>query len=386
METSPESSPSSQHIEMDPAYIVAERPTIPSPQHIQMAPESIIVQRPHGHSYGHENSSAGGSLNHGDSVTSRSIEFDPVTIVVPKPTPAVEPNSASPNARAMLSSPVTTPNAELIPPSGDIAPTPQDRANTSSPGTEARHPYFDYPSIARAWADGPFDDHTAGGDVPSFVYPNKRTPQKPAKTKSTKPIARKKDKPATPTPTYYFFEPANISAPQKEAILRRRMATGQRIARHVANTITSLNDLPWHLYAAPGLVAQHYLARKYENELLELADPESDILLWKKRAELALRLGWGNCGEKAAATAYLLAKENAEEGIEDRIEIMNFANSDHAFVVVGRDPKSNVEDPYSWGPAVVVDSWAGTVYPADRFYFHSLNLGKVIALEVTIVP
>lgn len=68
--------------------------------------------------------------------------------------------------------------------------------------------------------------------------------------------------------------------------------------------------------------------------------------------------GCGNCGEQAfAAFVYLM-----DHGCRS-IELMKAAD-DHQFVVLGRDPRTPVADPSTWGPAVVCDPWKGQVYLA----------------------
>lgn len=70
----------------------------------------------------------------------------------------------------------------------------------------------------------------------------------------------------------------------------------------------------------------------------------------------------GNCGEHAR-----VALEYLRQTTTPRAEIIaDFAN-DHAFVVIDRDPSSNLSDPTTWGGAAVVcDPWAREYFPASK--------------------
>lgn len=99
-----------------------------------------------------------------------------------------------------------------------------------------------------------------------------------------------------------------------------------------------------------------------------------------------------NCHEMSEITAYALTKM----GVNQNIEVLHILKGDHVFVVIGRDPNSNLNDFTHWGPnAAIVDAWSGDVYPATQlenklksflryeyptmatngtFYFRDLNL------------
>jgi len=68
----------------------------------------------------------------------------------------------------------------------------------------------------------------------------------------------------------------------------------------------------------------------------------------------------GNCAEHARIACDYLKKITTS-----RVEvIIDFAN-DHSFVVIGRDPKSSLNNPSAWGSsAVICDSWARESFSA----------------------
>jgi hypothetical protein len=89
-----------------------------------------------------------------------------------------------------------------------------------------------------------------------------------------------------------------------------------------------------------------------------------------KLALVARTNGWGNCQECASATATSLHNRGVV-GVEimHRPGVGPTASGNHAFVVVGRDPRSDPGNPATWGPnALIVDAWAGAseVYPASE--------------------
>ncbi|MBF2052466.1 MAG: hypothetical protein IGS03_03255 [Candidatus Sericytochromatia bacterium] len=73
----------------------------------------------------------------------------------------------------------------------------------------------------------------------------------------------------------------------------------------------------------------------------------------------------GNCGEKAAVAAIRLAARGAGP-VEVYLETSSLI-SNHAYVVIGRDPNSDHLDPRTWGPtAVIVDPWKNKTFPASQ--------------------
>jgi hypothetical protein len=53
--------------------------------------------------------------------------------------------------------------------------------------------------------------------------------------------------------------------------------------------------------------------------------------------------------------------------VPQKVEVFYIQYSDHKFLVIGRDPASNPEDPSTWGPhAVICDLWSKEQYPASE--------------------
>lgn len=79
-----------------------------------------------------------------------------------------------------------------------------------------------------------------------------------------------------------------------------------------------------------------------------------------KMMKIARTFESGNCGERAAYAAIRAAERGAHP-----VEIFSMQRADHGFCVVGRAPGSRCDSAETWGPdAVVIDPWAGEVYPA----------------------
>lgn len=87
------------------------------------------------------------------------------------------------------------------------------------------------------------------------------------------------------------------------------------------------------------------------------------------RAKNAIKFGIGNCGEKAAV-AFSLLLEYPKEGLKKLMplsrsipmEIVSLSGSDHTFLVLDRDPKSDLQDMSTWGPnAIILDPWMDSV-------------------------
>ena len=81
----------------------------------------------------------------------------------------------------------------------------------------------------------------------------------------------------------------------------------------------------------------------------------------KQMIEIAKQKRIGNCQQYSALVYDEIKKLQPEFAIEEYV----INNQDHQFVVIGRDSHSNPQDFTTWGPrAVIVDAWAGAVYPA----------------------
>ena len=98
------------------------------------------------------------------------IEFAPARIVVPRPTAGAKEQEASPAARAIFLNPPREGVAGSSVASGNAPPTPWDRSKSLAPPSATDMPRANYLPGRRNPADDPFDDHTEGGRLPSFVY------------------------------------------------------------------------------------------------------------------------------------------------------------------------------------------------------------------------
>lgn len=55
---------------------------------------------------------------------------------------------------------------------------------------------------------------------------------------------------------------------------------------------------------------------------------------------------------------------------------------DHIFLVVGRDPKTNPENPSEWNPETVIcDPWAQAYYPASRYTEFLMNYKGLVEVD-----
>jgi imidazoleglycerol phosphate synthase glutamine amidotransferase subunit HisH len=152
-----------------------------TPQLIEMPPAFIVGDKSHDPS----DNDHGGTDN---SVRSRNIEFDrveivgtppqviempPLEITVPKPDSSSKESSASPDSRVTFSSPASESKLQQDSKPTEISTTPVDRIQVETPEKESPTTASDFSHRRQNWSDGPFDDHTGGGRLPSFVYPNK---------------------------------------------------------------------------------------------------------------------------------------------------------------------------------------------------------------------
>lgn len=91
----------------------------------------------------------------------------------------------------------------------------------------------------------------------------------------------------------------------------------------------------------------------------------NDISATKDRAAIIKAAAIANCTEHS-----LLMLSHLREMIKEtstQVEIAYFANGDHAFNVIGREAKSDINKPSTWGAnAVIADAWAGEAYPANE--------------------
>jgi hypothetical protein len=186
-------SQSAQQIEMPPAYIVGDKPH-----------EPVTTEN--------------------NNTPSRNIEFDSVTIIgnqpqvnemppleitVPKPDQHSKESAASPESRSALSAPSSETKSQQTKPQLEVQPTQIDKATTEVPNKEGSLDKSELTDRRRSRSDGPFDDHTEAGKLPSFVYPNKPEDVK-------KPVAKKKKGKDKKKTTKVDFDDATIMVTRSE--------------------------------------------------------------------------------------------------------------------------------------------------------------------------
>jgi hypothetical protein len=85
--------------------------------------------------------------------------------------------------------------------------------------------------------------------------------------------------------------------------------------------------------------------------------PSDPIARFRQIAEITMRTGAGNCNEQSI-TAFMFLYDR---GVRP-LAWMHLTNGKHAFVVLGRTPKSG-DDPKDWGDtAVICDPWNNEAY------------------------
>jgi hypothetical protein len=99
-----------------------------------------------------------------------------------------------------------------------------------------------------------------------------------------------------------------------------------------------------------------------KGQAAEWAKWEQVIGIWAKNAEAH---HCGNCAEHAAIAFTYLKNAGTRP-----IEYMGYLSGyfeDHAFVVIGRKPDSDINKPVAWGSDVAIcDPYYGKAYPAAR--------------------
>lgn len=81
----------------------------------------------------------------------------------------------------------------------------------------------------------------------------------------------------------------------------------------------------------------------------------------------------GNCSEFAKSAFYLLRRKYPRL----KIEVLEYTNGDHVFLIIDRKPGSNLQCPETWGEtAVVCDAWMGEVYPAAEIPIRLKNYSR----------
>ena len=85
--------------------------------------------------------------------------------------------------------------------------------------------------------------------------------------------------------------------------------------------------------------------------------PADPVARFRQVAEITMRTGAGNCNEQSIVAFMFLY----DRGLRP-LAWMHLTNGKHAFVVLGRTPKSGI-DPTEWGDAAVVcDPWNNEAY------------------------
>jgi len=118
---------------------------------------------------------------------------------------------------------------------------------------------------------------------------------------------------------------------------------------------------------------------------------ESDLYVYEFENNIArtTKFSLGNCFELAEHALDYFVSEVPDEKVE--AEIFHISGSDHAFLVVGRPPKSDPNDPSTWGKkAVICDPWANKVFYADHWLTelrgYKYKLGILDNIKTIILP
>lgn len=106
---------------------------------------------------------------------------------------------------------------------------------------------------------------------------------------------------------------------------------------------------------------------EYSPFLLEI---DTTIKNFYQTINLCKKFSLGNCHELALmALDYVV---NSAPGVE--AEVVRIKGGDHAFLVIGRKLKSDIERPETWGSkAYICDPWANEVFPASDFFIRAKN-------------
>ena len=109
------------------------------------------------------------------------------------------------------------------------------------------------------------------------------------------------------------------------------------------------------------------LARKTE-KMRDLIYDDPKLNSYHKRVlrqrELMIENKLGNCGEGSDQSQLMFA----EKGIKtERLNVVYYSQNpeiytshsyhDHSFLVLNRNPNSNINNPKTWGKAIVYDAW-----------------------------
>lgn len=87
----------------------------------------------------------------------------------------------------------------------------------------------------------------------------------------------------------------------------------------------------------------------------------------------AVKTSLGNCSEFAMSAFYLLSKKYPQLNTE----VVEYANGDHAFVLINRQLGSYIQRPETWGAAAIIcDAWMGEVFPATEIQYKLKNYSR----------
>ena len=102
-----------------------------------------------------------------------------------------------------------------------------------------------------------------------------------------------------------------------------------------------------------------------ENKALQIEDfPHADAFYLKK-LETCVKCCKKYHAAKCTEYCHLVLDTLIKMGIHSPVEMYEIKNGDHVFTVIGRNQDSDPHHFTSWGEnAVVVDAWAGEIYPA----------------------
>jgi len=300
-----------------------------------------------------------------DTQDSMAPQQVPTPSIPPRPNPVVQP--ASLPAQAQTRNP---------------QPWFQDVVQAArTPPTPAARPFHVVPQLNRSGAQPvPIPSRHAAVPPsqqvpasPQILHPVGRTlPTPPARTLPTVPVSNRSGFQPAPTPR----QPAPVPPARQLQTMPQPPARPRRISRGPALTRVNAEELIGTLEAMQELktlmIADislgrfgFYLTEKTTNQLAEqpkillgrMENPEGWISLG--RAVLTHKVG--KCWSCAAAAIYKLVVVPEFDLV--RFESVGATNNDHHFVVVNRDPGTDVTDISTWNAdAFVVDLWQANLH------------------------
>jgi hypothetical protein len=224
-------------IEFGPAFLVVDLHAVPSPD----VPS-------------HDSGAAGASGGEAGNGLSHNIAFDPAHIVASRPTSIVfdpvdvvvsldrRPKDAAPaaEARAALSAPSNETGTTSQPQNQGVGPTPENRVQQTRPADASV-------IERRSRSDGPFDDHTEAGRLPTFPNWPKSGSSDKKNPKGKKKKENEKPKPpvqASPTATQASWT-ATQTEPKTETELiletAKKMALPESEEEEAAESMRKVN-------------------------------------------------------------------------------------------------------------------------------------------------